>query len=74
MGLEVVWWRFAKYRNLDLTLDELKSTTHVVVLFQKAQVGSKVLSEAISEASGEETAAKKTGRSPDRVCENQTSQ
>ena len=57
--MEAVWWRFAKYRNLDLTLDELKSTTHVVVLFQKAQGGSKVLSEAVFEASGEESAEKK---------------
>ena len=31
----------------------------MVVLFQKAQVGSKVLSEAIFEASGEESAEKK---------------
>ena len=57
--MEAVWRRFGNDRNLALIFDELKSTTDVVVLFLNHICGSKVLSEAVFEASGEESAEKK---------------
>ena len=58
-SLEAVWRRFGNDRNLDQFRDELKSTTDVVVLSCQCSRRFQILSEAVFEASGEESAEKK---------------